>query len=664
MVTLLLQLSRALPRHSDKCLLPPSLLQTTIDETPELPHPLVYHLNDGASSIAVGVKEFTAEEGTVCVPQFIFEKLKGHTVTVSLADVPKATFLQLKPAQFYPHITNWKYYLESQLSKNYTTLTKHELFVIDDPVAKTAVDIIVEDANAPTVVVVDTDTILDVLPLNDIMAAQQLGQNDAISALENIPTFHESEVLEVVPFNQSPVPKLFKIDLRKVKESFLLVLRSENINEAYNVDLLVALDKFVKLDNFAFETMSQDSAASHTDKRIDINIKSDLIVNHLEKFKEEDTCELYAAVFAWDHNAKVKLEMVPFAKGDKIVKENGTSNETKCSNCGKLIEKSKLPLHEAFCSRNNVRCSCGSTFFKEIPSSHWHCEKCDPLLAGESTLFKFKHDRLVHSGPYRCEDCDSTSEYSDFILLVKNHKLTKCPSKLHECMFCHLIVSQEEETYEDRFTNLTHHENQCGNKTTECFECNRVFKRKGLKSHMQMHYMDKVELNTETVRLCANENCVSIVNDESNDLGLCDTCYGPLYATVLDPTRIKLQNRIERRYVLQLTKGCGNVWCQNPQCATATLPRPMKEVIQHIQLELLLLVVTPELPITRRKGVTSDANKFYFCLTESLHKRKELVDRLVDEGQYSRDMVLRAVNRLRDEDSAREWLLKNGLPLR
>lgn len=90
----------------------------------------------------------------------------------------------------------------------------------------------------------------------------------------------------------------------------------------------------------------------------------------------------------------------------------------------------------------------------------------------------------------------------------------------------------------------------------------------------------------------------------------------------------------------------------------------MKEVIQHVQLELLLLVVTPELPITRKKGVKSDANKFYFCLTESLQKRKELVDRLVDDGQYSRDMVLRAVNRLRDEDSAREWLLKNGLPLR
>lgn len=661
-VELSVHLSQTLPNHSDKCLFPPSLLQSIVDSVTDLPHPLVFSVSDGTSSIAVGVREFTADEGTIAVPQYIFDRLKNDIVSVSLdSSLPKATFLQLKPAQFYPHITNWKFYLESQLSKNYTTLSKGKSFFIDDRVANSLVEVNVEDANAQTVIVVDTDTILDVLPLNDIMAAQQLNQIEATSALENIPELSESEVLEVVPFNQTTVPKIFKINLRKVQSSFQLVLRSENEEEAYNVDLLVALDKFVKLDNFAFETMSQDKVVSNTDKKVEIDMKSDMIINHMEKYKEEDSCYLYAVVFAWDHNARVKLETAPLSSHTEPAKT--TATETACSHCGKFIDKNKLPLHEAFCIRNNVKCSCGSVFTKEVPSNHWHCDVCEPPVAGNSTLFKFKHDRLQHSGPYKCEVCGSSDEYPDFVLLVQHHKLTSCPSKLHECMFCHLILPQEEETYEDRFTNLTHHENQCGNKTTECFECHRVLKRKDLKSHMRMHYMDKVELNTETIDKCANANCVNVLDNASNDLGLCDICYGPLFATVLDPTHIKLQNRIERRYMLQLTKGCGNSWCQNPQCATATQPQPIKDLLRRIQQELLPLVANPELPITKKNGKKSDRNEFYFCISESINNKKRLVEHLTDEGQYSKSMALRAVHKLRDEDTARDWLSKNAIPV-
>ncbi|PVH14976.1 uncharacterized protein CXQ87_005255 [Candidozyma duobushaemuli] len=658
-IQLSVQLSEGLPKNSDKCLFPPSLLQSTIDNVTDLPHPLVFNLSDGVSITAVGVKEFTAEEGTIEVPQYIFESIKNEVVSIELADLPKATFLQLKPAQFYPHITNWKYYLESQLSQNYTTLTKGKPFFIDDRVAKTLVEVNVEDANAPTVIVVDTDTILDVLPLNDIMAAQQLSQNDATSALENIPELSSSEVLELAPFNQSAVPKIFKIDLRKAQSGFSLVLKSENEDEAYNVDLLVALDKFVKLDNFAFETMSQDSVVANTDKAVEIDVRSDMVVNHLEKYKEEDSCYLYAVVFAWDHNAKVRLEKNPIVHKPEDVKN--TTTGASCSHCGKRIEKAKLPLHEAFCIRNNVKCSCGSVFNKEIPANHWHCDVCVPPVAGNSTLFKFKHDRLQHSGPYKCEECDNSPEYSDFVSLVRDHKSTSCPAKLHECMFCHLILPQEEETYEDRFTNLTHHENQCGNKTTECFECHRVFKRKDLKSHMRMHYMDKVELNTESVGLCANVNCVNIVDDATNELGLCDICYGPLFATVLDPTHIKLQNRIERRYMLQLTKGCGNSWCQNSHCATASKPLPIKDSLNLIQQELLPLIVKPELPITKKNGAKSSRNELYFCISESVHNKKALVEHLAEEGHYSRNMALKAVHKSRNEDSAREWLARNAI---
>ena len=51
-----------------------------------------------------------------------------------------------------------------------------------------------------------------------------------------------------------------------------------------------------------------------------------------------------------------------------------------CSNCGSWIPSRTLPMHTAFCIRNNVKCSqCPKVMKKEDFANHWHCNVDDCL---------------------------------------------------------------------------------------------------------------------------------------------------------------------------------------------------------------------------------------------------------------------------------------------
>lgn len=654
-----LSVSDNLNRLSDKCVFPQSVLSAVLESHSQLPHPLIFRVFGPDESILVGVKEFTAAEGEILVPQSVYDKVGAGPVEIEVAQVAKATFLQVKPCHFYPHITNWKYYLESFLSKNYTTLSKKQKFGFYDAVAKVEVELQVEDANEELVTVVDTDITLDMVPLNDIMASQQLSHNDSLAYLENIPELTSGSSIKLVPFNQTMVPAIHKLNLRGI-EGAQLNIQLTTTDDIYNVDLLAGLDKFVKLDNFSWCTMAQDSDGT---KHIEINLASDTIVNYRQKCAEESACWLYLVPFAWEHDTTATLTIIGEAPSPEAeLQASPDESTTQCSNCHKFIDKSKAALHEAFCFRNNVRCSCGEIFTKTIPSTHWHCDQCEPVIHGNSSLFKFKHDKLYHSGPYTCDHCDDKTSYPTFIELVENHQATQCGAKLHECMFCHLVVPQEVADYEDRFANLSHHENQCGNKTTDCFDCGSVVKTKDLASHMRIHYLHKVDHASEVVARCTNQNCVNILGNgapPTNELGLCETCFGPLYAPVHDPTHSKLQARLERKYVIQLTKGCGHSWCENPQCANVE-KRDIRLAIAHIHNDLMAQIAAPPLPIN--SGRTSQApqgpsaNRLWFCLNASVDLRRRVYDKIVREARYGSTMVLRAVAATTLEEEARAWL--------
>lgn len=707
-----------LPAHSDKSILPASILSTLLDlprfSNDNLPHPLIFKVTNhhNGNFVYVGVKEFTSpQEQTLILPKHIITKLDNTnddtTVSIELVThIPKSTFLTLKPLQFYPEITSWKYYLESKLPTLYTTLSKNEHLIIDNKY-----ELLVEDTNDTTVCIVDTDTILDVIPLNDIMANQQLEYDKNLNYLNNIQELDVQNNLiirDLKSMKNSIVPQIYKLDITKFQSqniTLTLGVADGNSNEfekddyssLFNIDLVVGLDKLVNLENFNYTTIDQDFKLQYNlhnfettqaKKRVVIDLKDDNIVNKIHKGLDNDNDDennekyIYFIPFSWDFTTSVSIIVYDGIEDEESEKESNLKeiqieeNTLECTNCSKAISKNKFQLHQAFCLRNNKRCSCGLIFLKEIPSNHWHCELCnDDKIYGSSSLLKFKHDKLIHSPPYKCNKCDDDIEYEDFISLIKNHQSTKCPAKLHECKFCHLILPQEQSTFEDNFVNLTHHENGCGNKTTECYKCNKVLRIKDLSKHMKMHNLNKINFNQftqSTFNKCSNENCITLIDiykSSTNSMGLCDFCFGPLYISQIDPNNMKLQIRIERKYMIQLSKGCGFDWCSNIEClngnkSSASKPKNIKEILSHINNTLFSQIHNPLLPINEKNGNTKFGdNKFWFCVNESINNKKKLIDKLLFEQQYNESIIYKAVNEVKgsEEQDVRSWLEENGV---
>lgn len=163
-------------KYSDKITLPADVLDSLVAEFgDELPRPLLFTIkardpkNPRDSHLTtVGVKEFTAESGTVGVPQIVLENIRTETgaildVTVS-RDIPLATDMTLKPRDQY-QVDNYEALLEAALRASYTALTVGQNIVIRNPSdASRDLEFVVESLSpASTVCIVDTDVNLDVL---------------------------------------------------------------------------------------------------------------------------------------------------------------------------------------------------------------------------------------------------------------------------------------------------------------------------------------------------------------------------------------------------------------------------------------------------------------------------------------------------------------------
>ncbi|KAI5949337.1 hypothetical protein KGF54_005572 [Candida jiufengensis] len=652
--------SDLLPPYSDKVILPQHILSSIINEISEtdLPHPLIFKITntqDISIYTFIGVKEFTSEDEVIILPKYISTKLRKPTqITIELLKhIPKSNSLKLKQKNFYANISNWKFFLENKLNQYYTLLIKDDdlILEVDGLRYELEVEEINDNKNLKVASIIDTDVVLDIVPYNDEHAKSQL---DYLNHQQNIQEIKVGEEVSVIGLksilNGGFVPIMYKIDITKVG-----ALKIELEGEA---DFIIGMDKFLAVDSFAFSTMDKESSAVELDLNQDL-FKNKLIkyndIKELEGDEDNDEKYIYLVAFTWEKEEDVKIKIT-----DKILKEveypGGTT--TQCPNCLKQISSDKIILHESFCKRNNVRClRCDSIFHKSIPESHWHCDKCDGY--GNSQISQFKHIKLYHS-PQQYICCNT--QFQNFFQLA-NHKSTECPQKLHQCRFCHLIVPQETATYQDKFENLTHHENLCGNKTTECFKCNKIIRVKDFPKHLKFHEFGKIQYNNDlNFSSCTNLNCIN--ESSENDLGLCDICFGPLYINQHDPNNLKLQIRIERRYMIQLSKGCGNQWCNNEYCKTGNQQisaNTIKDNLQLINEKLFKNIYKPVLPINLKLEHHKGINKLWFCVNESTSNKKILFDLINSENEYDKEIILKSIKSNSDEDKIRQWLNDNGI---
>lgn len=607
---------------SDKIILPPSVLQNLLSkyaselESAGLPSPLLFQITNTLNGkfTHVGVLEFSAEESTVLIPPSVQRNLgisDASNVLLSFKVLPKASSITIVPLESYDDEIDWKYLLEARFRSNRTALTVGDIIDVAHP-SNPAVhySFKIHDAQPENAVcIVDTDVDLNIV--NPAGAHHISSSSPNYRAATPVTTTYPTTVSpgSTAFFQNVSLNTDLKITLQGPLPS------SFGISASEPVEMYVGVD-----DDTSSKAFLQTNLTSS---------KPDLLIN-LADFENAENLVLVLRSTA----AKTfELRVTP-----QDTKQEVGANSKTCPNCKQSVPVQSFQLHTTFCQRNNILCDCGQVFSRRsgIPASHWHCSQCQET--GDSSESHDLHNRLMHI-PQSCE-CDSDIQFPSFVDLAR-HRATDCPLRLHICRFCHLKLPREKASPVDVLQGLSGHESYCGNKTADCPNCGRAVRLRDVESHMSYHTMSRINKTADPI--CSNFNCVRPVSQNNMDTGLCGTCFGPLHSTLQDPSGQKLAQRIERKYVIQLTGGCGKPWCLNEYCATAApAKRPMSETIK-LAKSLVDLAISQ--------------HKFYFCVDEAVTKRKLFVDFESENNVYDYAWLCMAIDKAwGNESQARQWL--------
>lgn len=699
------------------------------DQRHQLPYPLTFRLVNPQNGKAVyaGIREFSAEEGEAVLSPFIQESLgisqdgavgedamavddeeiaRGPTITVHAKQLPKGTFVKLRPLEAGYDPEDWKALLEQHMRQNYTTLTNGEVLVV--PAGRGAdgrkeeYRFLVDGFKPETdgVCVVDTDIEVDIEALNEEQARETMkriaakmtktpGSEQGSSAGGELDLFNEQrgQVLpgECVDYQLPSWNRAQPVEFELGVE-----------DEEDELDLLV----------------NPFSNTQRAKPRVDEHVFADLEGGPRKRIRLEpsnvelENAEaLHVSVFAYlpaaatngeGENAQPSVPRQFTLRAFHPEPETSTGEnrdesqreippnpeDVRCKNCQKWVPKRTLMLHENFCLRNNILCpqGCGQVFQKRSPSyeAHWHCPH--DTFSGNTTISHEKHNELYHpSAPLHCTDCSTTQDFSSVPLLA-HHRTTTCPAKTILCRFCHLEVPQEGDpdspNPEALLSGMTPHELADGARTTECHLCSKIVRLRDMETHLKNHDLDR--LSRPRPQICRNVNCGRTLDvcsksgdtragtrmgqGPGNDIGLCSSCFGPLYVSLYDPENKALRRRIERRYLQQLLTGCGKSWCRNEFCKAG---RKNLGIEGAVTTKEALPMIKPLLESMAK----SLATPLHFCVDESSQKRRMLAEMMAAEdggpagkGGYGVEWCLGALEAEGgDLDAARGWL-KNWAP--
>ncbi|KAG4257966.1 hypothetical protein FPRO03_02921 [Fusarium proliferatum] len=686
---------------------PWSYSSSDADTAQQLPNPLIFRLVNPKNKNAVfaGIREFSASEGTLGLSPWLTEALgiqedecvspkevidleqdtaqdsermdvDGIQIKVEARQLPKGTYVRLRPLEAGYNPDDWKPLLERQLRENFTTLSKGSMLAVKGARGeefKLLVDKVAPEGDG--ICVVDTDLEVDIEALDEeqaretlrrIMSAQR-GTTDGSSTGGEIDIWKavEGQVLE--------------------GEYVDYVLPSWNKSQPLAIELTTdededTLDLFVTPKSSRQRALPRESVHVFGDFSPAVDGVKRIVISPTN-VELEGAEQITISVHGYRHpDATAPPKTLQYSLRAKVDLQdakdgaNGLSNgageqehspdEEQCSNCLQFVPKRTMVLHENFCRRNNVVCpKCKSVFKKGSPEweAHWHCEKDSAF--GNSAESKAKHDDIFHT-ERQCPHCEfSTNSMAD----LARHQTSVCPGKLILCRFCHLEVPQEGDPFnpspEVVLSGLTAHELADGTRTTECHLCDKIVRLKDMETHLKHHELDKVSRLKPPI--CRNANCgrtmfgvgsrgqvrqTASTDQASNNIGLCSICFGPLYVSMHDPEGKALKRRIERRYLGQLMTGCGKSHCANPWCKTGRANAGL-EAKPSSAREVLPLVK----PLLR--DVTNMDAPLWFCTDEGSQRGRKLAEMMAEEGVWDVEWCIAAAEAEKGSlERMRDWL--------
>jgi hypothetical protein len=656
----------------------------------QLPHPLTFRLVNVSNGriVYAGIREFSAEEGSATLSPWLWQALDlkkegAPQVTIHASHIAKGTYIKLRPLEAGYDADDWKALLEQHLRSNYTTLTRGEILAVPGPNKddfRFLIDSFQPDSDA--VCVVDTDLEVDIEALNEEQARETLQKIAQKSTLAS--RFSAGGELDVFHPQHGQVSPGGYVDyeLPSWPRSQSLEIELQVTDTNHDVDLLI----------------SPHHARQRNRPRLDEHVFADLsgrptksIRLEASNVQLEDAEALWISVHSFIENkeggdSKESLQFTLRVRtGESSTFTTQTTPEQApnpddvcCNNCGQWVPNRTLMLHENFCLRNNIKCpqGCGQVFQKRSPEyeAHWHCP--EDTFYGNTTLSLKKHNHLYHPpSPFTCPSCSTTSTFTSLPQLA-HHKTSVCPAKHILCQFCHLSVPQEGDpdtpNPEALLSGLTPHELADGSRTTECHLCARIVRLRDMQIHLKHH--DLLRKTTPTPRLCRNINCGRTLDGTShtgdtrvnkstdttgNDIGLCKTCFGPLYVSTYDPENKALKRRIERRYLSQLVTGCNKPWCRNEFCKTGRANTNTNNEPLGTKTALPLIKPFVDASITLNDAMTT---ALHFCVDEQSQTRRGLADVIKEDRGFKGESYSLAwcVGALEAEgghvEKAREWL--------
>ncbi|KAH0564827.1 hypothetical protein GP486_001787 [Trichoglossum hirsutum] len=671
----------------------------------QLPHPLTFRLVNPANGRVVyaGIQEFSARDGEVGLSTFLREALglqddaeadkfvRGASpqnngggdvpvmdgvneapeaggalprITVHAKQLPKGTYVRLRPLEAGYDPEDWKSLLEHHLRSNFTTLTKGEILAVPGGHGSGSnrhefrflIDKFVPEGEG--ICVVDTDLEVDIEALNEEQARETLQRRLAKSQKANGTSEGSSAggVLEVWDGVQGHVLEGDYVDytIGSWDRSQGLEIELGGTNDDEEVDLfaspLTARQRSKPRDDeFVFGDMENSypkrirlqptNVELEEAEAIQVSVYGYKFISRGDSSMRVSPRSFYIRVTQFDQ-AQLSIATTEEANAN----EPPGPEYLSCKNCAQWVPQRTMVLHENFCLRNNILCSHCKAVFKKSSSewsNHWHCPH--DSAHGNSSSSKIKHDEVSHT-PRSCPNC---SYEATNLKMLAQHRTTLCPGKPILCQFCHLTVPQEGDPEspnpEALLSGLTPHELADGARTTECHLCSKIIRLRDMAAHLKHH--DLQRRNRPKPAICRNVNCgrtldgvgkngevgvaSRIGQGAGNALGLCSICFGPLYVSMYDPEGKALRRRIERRYLSQLLTGCGKSWCKNEYCRSG---RKNLAIIEEDGHELKSQTILPMVRPFVENMEDVKGSPFHFCVDEASQRRRGLAGMLAAAG--------------------------------
>jgi len=370
-------------------------------------------------------------------------------ITIHAKQLPKGTYVRLRPLEAGYNPDDWKSLLERHLRENFTTLTNREILTVRGSKSEEfqfLIDKFIPEGNG--ICVVDTDLEVDIEALNEEQARETVKR--ILAKAQKAPgTVGGSSV--------GGDMNIWKASTGQVLVGDYVDYQLPSWDRSQGIE--IRLDNAEDLELFISPYSSRQRVRPRDDEHVfgdfsgDVSKRITITATNVEL---EGAESLYVSVYCrpkpdlqTSGPQTFALKYTPITNNELAQQsvaseaEDGaihSPDEECCNNCTQWVPKRTMMLHQNFCLRNNVLCpQCQNVFQKKSKEwiSHWHCPH--DATYGNTLSSKETHDNIFHT-PKKCPNC--TYEATNLRGLA-SHRTSICPGKHILCQFCHLEVPQE-----------------------------------------------------------------------------------------------------------------------------------------------------------------------------------------------------------------------------